>query len=262
MGKKKVEAEEPKTIVQPKVETPLDRTKVYVDWNRRTCLALRMTDDACTFIPLNIEGLDVQTWSRKKFEENYDELFDYPVLRASRVFIDLAQKHGATPEVMDEIRLLTAVTEKEYIMATTKKAAAAAKLATTKPKAAKAPKAAAAEVKAPKTPKAAAEVKAPKTQKEPAAPRETAASMFRELIVEGKLNDDQIFAKVQAKFGLSDDKRSYVNWNRSKLVREGVIKAQPKMDMPVEKAGHKAAKPATKPATKAEAKKAPTGKKK
>ena len=228
MGKK-IKAEE-RVVEQPKVETPMDRARVYVDGNRRTCLALRITDDACTFIPLDIEGLDVQTWSRKKFEDNYEQLFDYPVLRASRVFIDIAQKHGATKEVMDELRLLTVVTEKEYIMATTKKAAAAAKLAGTKTAAAK--------PKAVKTEKSTA-------PKEPSAPRETASGMFQELLVEGKLSDDQIFKKVQAKFGLADDKRGYVNWYRNKLVKDGKLKAPPKAaEKPAPKAAEK--KPAAK----------------
>lgn len=90
--------------------------------------------------------------------------------------------------------------------------------------------------KAPKKTKAAAPaapvkaVKAPKPQ--PAAlakAREargpTAASMFRELIMADgktqKLTDDQIFAKVQEKFGLDDSRRTYVAWYRKDLAKKG-----------------------------------------
>jgi len=55
----------------------------------------------------------------------------------------------------------------------------------------------------------------------PAAPRETAAALFQELIMDGKLTDDQIFAKVKAKFNLDDKKRSYVAWYRNKLKKDG-----------------------------------------
>lgn len=50
---------------------------------------------------------------------------------------------------------------------------------------------------------------------------ETAADMFRTLIREGKLTDDEIFAKVQAKFKLADNKRSYVSWYRNSLLKAG-----------------------------------------
>lgn len=71
--------------------------------------------------------------------------------------------------------------------------------------------------------KAKAKKKAAKVAKKTgvAVPRETAAGMFRELILEGKLTDDQIFAKVKAKFKLDDKKRSYVAWYRNALTKEG-----------------------------------------
>lgn len=58
----------------------------------------------------------------------------------------------------------------------------------------------------------------------PAVPREqreTASSMFRELIMAGKLTDDQIFTKVQAKYKLDDGKRNYVSWYRYQLRKQG-----------------------------------------
>lgn len=63
--------------------------------------------------------------------------------------------------------------------------------------------------------------KADKKAGKAAGPRESAAQMFQDLIMAGNLTDDKIFEKVQAKFGLSDDKRSYVAWYRNKLKKDG-----------------------------------------
>ena len=67
---------------------------------------------------------------------------------------------------------------------------------------------------------AAKEPKAPTASKEPKA---TAAGLFRELILAGKLTDDQIFAQVQQAFGLPDSRRSYVDWYRKDLVKQGKL---------------------------------------
>lgn len=55
----------------------------------------------------------------------------------------------------------------------------------------------------------------------PTSPRESASTLFKSLIMEGKLTDDQIFAEVQKKFGLPDKRRSYVGAYRSILRKEG-----------------------------------------
>jgi hypothetical protein len=49
----------------------------------------------------------------------------------------------------------------------------------------------------------------------------SAASRFKELIMEGKLTDDGIFAVIQKEFGLDDNKRSYVSWYRKHLAKTG-----------------------------------------
>lgn len=51
----------------------------------------------------------------------------------------------------------------------------------------------------------------------------SASAMFKGLILEAKLSDEAIFRAVQKKFGLGDDKRSYVNWNRNWLKKEGIL---------------------------------------
>jgi len=57
--------------------------------------------------------------------------------------------------------------------------------------------------------------------KEKGARKESASSMFQSLIMEGKLTDDAIFAKVQKAFGLDDKKRAYVSWYRNHLRKGG-----------------------------------------
>ena len=49
----------------------------------------------------------------------------------------------------------------------------------------------------------------------------SAAQMFQDLIMAGKLTDDQIFEKVQAEFGLDEKKRGYVKWYRNHLKKQG-----------------------------------------
>lgn len=72
--------------------------------------------------------------------------------------------------------------------------------------------------------KAAKPAKPAKVAKDPAAPKvrkPSASAMFAELIMAGVLTDDQIFAQVQAAFGLSDDKKSYTKWYRNDLRKKG-----------------------------------------
>ena len=65
------------------------------------------------------------------------------------------------------------------------------------------------------------------------APRESAASMFKELIMTGGMTDDQIFAKVKAKYDLDDKKRGYVGWYRNWLKKQGQNPPDPKPGKPV-----------------------------
>ncbi len=97
-------------------------------------------------------------------------------------------------------------------MATTKKAASAAKKSAAPKKGAVAAKAAKGKAKA-GTNGAATKERTPRG--------ETAAAMFQSLIREGKLTDSEIFAKVQTKFGLDDKKRGYVAWYRNYLTKKG-----------------------------------------
>jgi hypothetical protein len=56
----------------------------------------------------------------------------------------------------------------------------------------------------------------------------SAASRFRELIMEGKKTDDEIFATVAGEYGLDEGKRSYVSWYRNDLKKNGKNPPAPK----------------------------------
>ena len=113
-------------------------------------------------------------------------------------------------------------------MATTKKQAAAEKPAKKEaaPKAGR--RATDPEVKAPKAKVVKPAAKPTKSAK-PGEKKPSAAQMFQDLIMAGKLTDDQIFEKVQAEFGLDEKKRGYVKWYRNHLKKQGQNPPEPKV---------------------------------
>jgi hypothetical protein len=193
---------------------------VYADYSRRTCLALSVSKtDRVRLIPMS-EGsiFDVEEWGKEMFDRRYNvPLHDYPVDKAARLFVSFATETGATEAALDELSKFVNISKKEVEMATAKKAANAAKTPAAKKtaapaKTAKGAKAAAAPDKT---------AKAPKAPKGDGAPRDSAASMFQSLLLEGKHTDDQIFQKVAAKFGLDEKKRGYVGWYRNYMRKQG-----------------------------------------
>lgn len=186
------------------------------DHQRSTCLQVERSGDQVKFIPLDVsEGLEVHTTSADSFDQRFKPMDGYPAEKACRLYLGYSQTIGATKEALGYLGQIINVSKQEFDMATTKKsAAAAAKSATTKAPAkaaAKSTKAAPAKTKAP--------AKAPAAKGEK---RESAAQMFQDLIMAGKLTDDQIFAKVQEKFGLDEKKRGYVKWYRNHLKKQGM----------------------------------------
>jgi len=109
-------------------------------------------------------------------------------------------------------------------MATTKKQTAAEKPAAAKAAKPVAKKAAAKPIEAKAGRRAIDPVVKTKPAEKPAKTGEkkmSAAQMFQDLIMAGKLTDDQIFEKVQAEFGLDEKKRGYVKWYRNHLKKQG-----------------------------------------
>lgn len=195
------------------------------DHQRRTCIQVDRVAGLVKFIPLDIIlGLEVHSTSADSFDQRFTPMEGYPVEKACQLFVNYSQTLGATKEAMEYLGQVINVSKQELEMATAKKQTAAEKPAATKAAkpAAKKPAAKTAEVKAGrravdpvvKVKPAAKPVKA--GEKKP-----SAAQMFQDLIMAGKLTDDQIFEKVQAEFGLDEKKRGYVKWYRNHLKKQG-----------------------------------------
>jgi len=166
-------------------------------------------------IPLNILGFELVETGEEAFDREWQPDNDYPVDRAAKLYAAYAADLGGSPEAMRELAKLTNLTNEVIEMATSKKAAAPS-----------APAKKAAPAKTAPAKKAAPAKTAPAKKAAPAKDsgekRNTAAQMFKDLIMEGKLTDDQIFAKVQKEFNLDDNKRSYVKWYRNDLNKKGM----------------------------------------
>lgn len=187
-------------------------------WNRerRTCIVVHRTESLVKYIPLEVAvGLEVEQMKAAEFDQQYTLMVNYPEVKACRLYVDYSQTIGATKEALDFLGKLIEITDKEYKMATTKKNAAAVKSAATK---------ATKPVAEKQTAKAAPAKKASTTAAKSdtgSGKKPSAAQMFQDLIMEGKLTDDQIFEKVQSEFGLDEKKRAYVKWYRNNLRKQG-----------------------------------------
>lgn len=72
------------------------------------------------------------------------------------------------------------------------------------------------------TPTPTEEIEEPEMAQDEKNKKPSAANRFRELIMAGKLTDDEIFEKVQKEFDLDSSKRSYVSWYRSNMKKKGL----------------------------------------
>lgn len=198
--------------------------RVCADHNRHTCIEVARQAGLVKYIPLDIAGMELCEMNSDEFDRTYSQLNDYPVEKAAQLYAEYAAQLGGTKEAMQALALFTTLTPQEIQMATTKKAASAAAKTETavKAKAAKpaAKPTAAKETKAKAAPAKVA--KAPVVKKDAGEKKPSAANMFKDLIMEGKLTDDKIFEKVQKEFGLDDNKRSYVKWYRNDLTKKGL----------------------------------------
>lgn len=191
------------------------------DHNRRTCIQVERSAGLVKFIPLDIIlGLEVHSTSADSFDQRFTPMEGYPVEKACQLFVNYSQTLGATKEAMEYLGQVINVSKQELEMATAKKQTTAEKPAATK--AAKPAAKKAAPVKTAKAEKPAAKAAKPAAKPAKAGEKKmSAAQMFQDLIMAGKLTDDQIFEKVQAEFGLDEKKRGYVKWYRNHLKKQG-----------------------------------------
>lgn len=221
------------TVTKPKKATPPAPAVVRLNYYKHSCIELERDERRVRYIPMTDTGFEVCEQGLEAFDREYPTVADYPPEKAAAVYARFAQHLGATEAALEALGRFTTISKKEYDMATAKPVTTAAKPAA---------KAAA----------AAGGAKEPKTTKAPAAPKEkriTVASRFQELIMEGKLTDEDIFKTVQKEFGLDDSKKTYVSWYRNYLTKRGkqppAAKGEP---LKAEKPAKADAKPEAKPA--------------
>lgn len=176
---------------------------VHADYQRRTCLEVKRKNGVVMFIPLDPQvGLRIQRMTEVVFGESYKPMPSYPLEKACRVYLEFARLIGATKESLGYLAQIIPFNIEEFTNMTTATAEAPAEKTGEKTKAATKPK---------------------KTGEK----RQSAAQLFQDLILEGKLTDNQIFARVKAKYGLDDKKRGYVGWYRNHLKKLGKKPPEP-----------------------------------
>jgi hypothetical protein len=190
----------------------------YYDRHRHTILKFEETKTNVRFTSLDIVGgLKVVELPTREFYGTYKPIPNYPIAKAVQVFLEYAKTLGATKEVMELFAKITTVTEEMTKLATTRRKVDEPKIVAEKPK--KEPKKIAQE-KPSKQPveKKPAKVKESKS----AGSKKSAAQTFKDLIMDGKLTDREIFKKVQDEFALDDSKFGYVKWYRNNLIKSGM----------------------------------------
>lgn len=168
-----------------------------IDRQGYTCIQVLRTEKRVKYIPINTTGMRVEEISVTQFDSRYKPIDGYPVVKACRQYADMCLNYGADKETLDFLGQVVDLKQEEHEMAAKKTEAK--------------------KVKAEKSGKKVSSEK-----------RETAAGLFKKLIMEGKHTDDAIFAQVQKKFDLDDGRRSYVSWYRNSLKKAGENPPEPK----------------------------------
>lgn len=121
----------------------------------------------------------------------------------AKIFVSAMRVVGASQEVIDAIDAVypIPVEDKAYILARNEQVAAAIPV----------------KKRQPRTERFVETGKGIKVKKV------SAAARFRELILEGKMNDDDIFKTIQNEYGHDDSKRSYVQYYRNELKKKGLL---------------------------------------
>lgn len=208
------------------------------DFQRRTCIQVERINGHVKYIPLDVGmGLEVQTMGVDVFDQRFIPMVNYPTEKACQLYVGYSQTIGATKEALDYLGQVINVSKQEFEMATAKKTAAPAEEKRTassrratngKTEPAKAGRRTTDPVVAPPKDTKTKAAKPAKESVKSGEKKESAAQMFQDLIMAGKLTDDQIFEKVQEKFGLDEKKRGYVKWYRNHLKKNGKNPPEPK----------------------------------
>jgi hypothetical protein len=203
--------------------TPENSYFVYHDHNSHACLEIERKDGIVTYLAITEDGVVVRRAAMEPFEHNYNKLLiDQSPRKACEAFLEYSQYIRISNEALDFIgRIIPNLNKEKYKMPKSQdeirkdneRMARAQGLHPT-PAAKGGKSTGKSSTKTTKTTKPAAAKKSDK-------PRESASQLFKDLIMEGKLTDDQIFTKVQGKYGLDAKKRGYVAWYRNFLKKAG-----------------------------------------
>lgn len=173
---------------------------VFMNRDYKTCIGIDHINGSTRALQLSVaKGLAIITTPRHVFEQEWKPAIKSPVLRAARVYAEYSRYLGASDEALTILQQYTPLTPKE-VLSLQKKAEER-------------------QSTPPPITKGATHVKVEK--KKLGVKKETSKALFIQLIMEGKLNDNQIFAKVKEKFGLSEKSRTHVSWYRSQLRKDG-----------------------------------------
>jgi hypothetical protein len=180
-----------------------ERAAVYVSKvHTKVVLVLRTSDDGMvTCIPHDAAGLRVVRIPAQTFEAQHTCSPEYPPGRCARHYVEFARLIGATAEVIAELRTLVDVMDDEAEIA-------AQRLSTNK-----------AERKVTKV--VATKVGDVAIQVAKRGKKDSAAEMFRGLIMEGQLSDEEIVARVAEVHG-GNKNVTHVSYYRSQLRRSGL----------------------------------------
>jgi hypothetical protein len=184
---------EPKEVVA-ETTSEFGDIKACIDYQSRTCIQLERSGPTVFYMPLDLDGFKVRRMAATLFDVTYQPIPGYPIKQACEHYLSYAHHYGAEDEALDWLGKVISISPKEREMATKKRAE---KIAVR------------------------SGVSGGAEKKVPGEKKATAANMFKTLIMEGKLTDDQIFKKVQDKFSLPDKKRAYVAWYRNNLKKSG-----------------------------------------
>lgn len=176
-------------------------------WN---CLVINSSEADVQFISRLDGPFELHSWTRQEFDAFFPEEVSGTSAHEAAEHMTLYSRYfGASTEAMEALSQITEVSEENIEMAKKKTTTRKATKKTTTRKTATKGKAKAAS-------KTAGEGRKP-----------SAASRFQELILEGKLTDEEIFLQVQKEFGLDDSKRGYVSWYRNYLKKKKGMKNVP-----------------------------------
>jgi hypothetical protein len=212
-----------------------------------SCLRLKSVNGRTYYLAVDAaQGLEAHELEDVDFKRIYSLAPKYPGAKLAKLYVGYARQIGGTEEALNALRTVIDVSDEDYDMAIqTRRSGAAKKAPVKKAVAKKAPVKKAVAKKAPvkkavakkapvkkavakKAPVKKAVAKKAPVKKAVAKKATSASSMFCELIMEGKLTDNEIFETVQKEFGLDNKKRGYVGWYRNNLKKKGENPPGPK----------------------------------